>query len=175
MAGCFLYLSVRQGTAVDDREVLYSIQDKFRNLLRFGKFDVRKFDVLNIFQNETGPFFFLLGNNLEIANFDSPRMADVEGVGGSGSKHFWLRIFFLFLLESHCRIFLGSASRMLEPGCRVFDVCENQDGSEFFLYEYDSEAMFRDHLATDHFRRFDSLVGPWVVDKRVVTYRLNQA
>ncbi len=71
----------------------------------------------------------------------------------------------------------ASASRVLEPGCRVFDVCEKEDGSEFFLYEvYDSEAMFRDHLATGHFRRFDSLVAPWVVDKRVVTYRrLNQA
>jgi (4S)-4-hydroxy-5-phosphonooxypentane-2,3-dione isomerase len=66
----------------------------------------------------------------------------------------------------------ASASRMREPGCSVFDVCENQDGSEFFLYEvYDSEARFRDHLATEHFRHFDSLVAPWVVDKRVVTYR----
>jgi quinol monooxygenase YgiN len=65
----------------------------------------------------------------------------------------------------------ASASRTLEPGCSVFDVCESEDGSEVYLYEiYDSEAAFREHLATDHFRRFDALVAPWVVDKRVKTY-----
>jgi (4S)-4-hydroxy-5-phosphonooxypentane-2,3-dione isomerase len=65
----------------------------------------------------------------------------------------------------------ASASRTVEPGCSVFDVCESEDGSEVFLYEiYDSGAAFREHLATDHFRRFDALVAPWVVDKRVTTY-----
>jgi autoinducer 2-degrading protein len=63
------------------------------------------------------------------------------------------------------------ASLTLEPGCSVFDVCESEDGSEVFLYEiYDSEAAFREHLAMDHFRHFDALVSPWVVDKRVTTY-----
>jgi quinol monooxygenase YgiN len=71
----------------------------------------------------------------------------------------------------------ASASRKLEPGCSVFDVCENQDGTEIFLYEvYDSEAAFTEHLASDHFRRFDAMVAPWIVDKRVTTYhRLVQA
>jgi (4S)-4-hydroxy-5-phosphonooxypentane-2,3-dione isomerase len=33
----------------------------------------------------------------------------------------------------------AAAARTLEPGCSVFDVCENQDGSEVFLYEvYDN-------------------------------------
>jgi autoinducer 2-degrading protein len=63
------------------------------------------------------------------------------------------------------------ASRTLEPGCSVFDVCASEDGSEVFLYEiYDSEAAFREHLVTDHFRRFDALVGTWVINKRVTTY-----
>ena len=63
-------------------------------------------------------------------------------------------------------------SRAFEPGCSVFDVCEDACGSEFFLYEvYDEEAAFKVHLATEHFRRFDALVTPWVIDKRVMTYR----
>ena len=63
-----------------------------------------------------------------------------------------------------------------EPGCSVFDVCEGKDG-DIFLYEvYDDEPAFKAHLATDHFKRFDSKVAPWVVDKRVTTYhRLDSA
>lgn len=69
----------------------------------------------------------------------------------------------------------SSTSVRDEPGCSVFDVCEKADGSEIFLYEiYDDEAAFKAHLATDHFKRFDAQVGPWVVDKRIVTFnRLN--
>jgi autoinducer 2-degrading protein len=65
----------------------------------------------------------------------------------------------------------ATASRELEPGCRQFDVCETADASEIFLYEvYDSEAAFKAHLASDHFKRFDARVKPWVDDKRVLTY-----
>ena len=65
----------------------------------------------------------------------------------------------------------AAASLRLEPGCSVFDVCEGADEAEIFLYEvYDSEAAFREHLATEHFRRFDALVAPWVHEKRVLTY-----
>jgi len=65
----------------------------------------------------------------------------------------------------------AAASLRLEPGCSVFDVCEGADGTEIFLYEiYDSEAAFKEHLATEHFRRFDVLVTPWVREKRVLTY-----
>ncbi|HUP97074.1 MAG TPA: putative quinol monooxygenase [Usitatibacter sp.] len=69
----------------------------------------------------------------------------------------------------------ASASVAHEPGCSVFDVCEKEEGSEIFLYEiYDDEAAFKAHLATDHFRRFDAQVAPWVAEKRVLTYhRLN--
>ena len=65
----------------------------------------------------------------------------------------------------------AAASVAREPGCSVFDVCEKADGSEMFLYEvYDDEGAFKAHLATDHFKRFDSLAAPWVADKRVLTY-----
>jgi quinol monooxygenase YgiN len=71
----------------------------------------------------------------------------------------------------------AAASLRLEPGCSVFDVCEAGDGAEIFLYEiYDSEAAFKEHLATAHFRRFDALVVPWVREKRVQPYhRLAQS
>ena len=66
----------------------------------------------------------------------------------------------------------AAASLHLEPGCRVFDVCEGAEGAEIFLYEiYDDAAAFRAHLATEHFRRFDALTAPWVHDKRVQTYQ----
>ena len=65
----------------------------------------------------------------------------------------------------------AAASVANEPGCSVFDVCERPDGSEIFLYEvYDDEPAFKAHLATDHFKRFDALVAPWVVEKRVLSY-----
>ena len=69
----------------------------------------------------------------------------------------------------------AAASVAQEPGCSVFDVCEKSDGSEIFLYEvYDDEPAFKAHLATGHFKRFDALVGPWVAEKRILTYnRLN--
>jgi autoinducer 2-degrading protein len=66
----------------------------------------------------------------------------------------------------------ATASRTLEPGCRQFDVCENADGGEVFLYEiYDDEAAFQAHLATEHYKRFSEAVKPWVADKRVLNYR----
>ncbi|MDX0967289.1 putative quinol monooxygenase [Sinorhizobium medicae] len=62
----------------------------------------------------------------------------------------------------------ASASRGSEPGCTVFDVWENQDGSEIFLYEvYNSEAAFKEHLSTEHFRRFETVVAPWIIDRHV--------
>ena len=65
----------------------------------------------------------------------------------------------------------ATASRTREPGCRQFDVCETPDGSEIFLYEvYDSEAAFKEHLATGHFRTFDATVKPWLEGKVVVAF-----
>jgi (4S)-4-hydroxy-5-phosphonooxypentane-2,3-dione isomerase len=66
----------------------------------------------------------------------------------------------------------ATASRTREPGCRTFDVCENADGSEIFLYEiYDDEAAFQAHLATDHYRRFSAQVADWVEHKQILKYR----
>ena len=65
----------------------------------------------------------------------------------------------------------ATASREREPGCRQFDVCETADGAGIFLYEvYDSEAAFKQHLATDHFLRFNERVTPWLADKRVLAF-----
>jgi len=67
----------------------------------------------------------------------------------------------------------AAASRTREPGCRLFDVCESADGAEIFLYEiYDDEAAFKDHLASEHFKRFNATVTPWVAEKRILNYRL---
>jgi quinol monooxygenase YgiN len=66
----------------------------------------------------------------------------------------------------------ATASREREPGCRQFDVCESADGAEIFLYEiYDDEAAFQAHLATEHYKRFNATVTPWVAEKRIVKYR----
>ena len=63
------------------------------------------------------------------------------------------------------------ASRITEPGCRQFDVCETADGAEIFLYEvYDDEAAFKAHLATAHYRDFNATTTPWVVLKRVTIF-----
>jgi (4S)-4-hydroxy-5-phosphonooxypentane-2,3-dione isomerase len=93
------------------------------------------------------------------------RRADYAGIVTFAVEPTYREAFRNAILEN------ASASRALEPGYSVFDVCESEDGSEIFLYEiYGSEAAFREHLATEHFRRFDALVAPWVVDKRVTTY-----
>ena len=64
----------------------------------------------------------------------------------------------------------AAASLRLEPGCHVFDVCEDP-GGDFFLYElYESTRAFQDHLAMDHFKKFDASCREWVVSKRVQRY-----
>ena len=66
------------------------------------------------------------------------------------------------------------ASREVEPGCLVFDVCTDPArAGGVFLYEiYRDEAAFRQHQREDHFLRFDKVVAPWVLDKAVRTYLL---
>lgn len=56
-----------------------------------------------------------------------------------------------------------------EPGCRYFDVAEARDSRPvFFLYElYDTEAAFKLHLDSQHFRDFDARVKPWIERKSV--------
>jgi quinol monooxygenase YgiN len=66
----------------------------------------------------------------------------------------------------------ATASREREPGCRQFDVCESGDGAEIFLYEvYDDEAAFQAHLVTDHYKRFNETVTPWVEVKRIIKFK----
>ena len=63
------------------------------------------------------------------------------------------------------------ASRTTEPGCRQFDVGETADGAEIFLYEiYDEEAAFKAHLATPHYKHFNTVTPPWVVLKKVTIF-----
>lgn len=65
-------------------------------------------------------------------------------------------------------------SLALEPGCQVFDVCAAPDDAcSVFLYEkYTSPAAFNEHLASEHFKAFDTVVSPWVVSKTVSTWSI---
>ena len=60
-----------------------------------------------------------------------------------------------------------------EEECLFFEVCRAPGGeSRWFLYEiYTTEAAFHEHLASPHFKTFDALVGPWVLDKQVQSWR----
>ena len=59
-----------------------------------------------------------------------------------------------------------------EADCVQFDVCVDPDApTRVFLYEvYRSADAFALHLASDHFKRFDETVAPWVVSKDVARF-----
>jgi quinol monooxygenase YgiN len=63
----------------------------------------------------------------------------------------------------------AEASRSLEPGCLIFDVCRwPDDHGRFLLYEiYTEKAAFQEHLESSHFKAFDEAVRSWVVEKKV--------
>ena len=66
------------------------------------------------------------------------------------------------------------ASREREPGCVVFDVCEDpaQPG-QVFLYEiYQDAAAFEQHKRETHFLDFDRKVAPWVQHRAIKIYSL---
>jgi autoinducer 2-degrading protein len=66
------------------------------------------------------------------------------------------------------------ASREREPGCVVFDVCEDpaQPG-QVFLYEiYTDATAFEQHKSAPHYLDFDRTVTPWVLHKAVKIYSL---
>ena len=68
----------------------------------------------------------------------------------------------------------AKASREREPGCLVFDVCEDpaQPG-QVFLYEiYTDAAAFDQHKREAHYLAFDRTVTPWVQHKAVKIYHL---
>lgn len=58
-----------------------------------------------------------------------------------------------------------------ESGCRRFDVClDPKNPAYVFLYElYDDRVAFEAHLATVHFRQFDSATAPMIREKKVRT------
>ena len=66
----------------------------------------------------------------------------------------------------------AQASKALEAGCRQFDVCvSEEDPANVFLYEvYDDRAAFEAHLATEHYKVFDTRVRGWVTNKRARFY-----
>ena len=57
----------------------------------------------------------------------------------------------------------------LEKDCHTFEIAWGEaDQNTLFLYEvYTDRAAFEAHLATSHFKTFDQLVAPWVVEKVV--------
>ncbi|WP_112321493.1 putative quinol monooxygenase [Oceanibium sediminis] len=58
-----------------------------------------------------------------------------------------------------------------EPGCQVFDVCQDPEApGHFILYElYDDKAAFTEHLDSAHFKAFDEEVEPLTRSKSVQT------
>lgn len=63
----------------------------------------------------------------------------------------------------------AQTSLAAEPGCLQFDVAwSDAEPERVFLYEvYESPAAFAAHLDTPHFREFDRLTAPMILDKRV--------
>lgn len=66
----------------------------------------------------------------------------------------------------------AATSLSKEPGCRQFDVATDlSQPEEVFLYElYDDAAAFEAHLASAHFKSFDTAVADMIAAKSVKTY-----
>jgi len=66
----------------------------------------------------------------------------------------------------------AATSMALEDKCLHFDVCTNPDSlNKVFLYEaYTDEAAFDAHLASKHFKDFDTLTRQMISAKEVATY-----
>jgi (4S)-4-hydroxy-5-phosphonooxypentane-2,3-dione isomerase len=64
------------------------------------------------------------------------------------------------------------SSTTLEPGCLVFDVCEDpaQKGGVFLYEVYRDQAAFEQHQREAHFLEFDRKVAPWVRNKALKLY-----
>lgn len=71
-------------------------------------------------------------------------------------------------------LMLAQADKSLakEPECHHFDVCADSAAPEkVFLHElYTNKAAFEAHLATPHFKEFDSAVASMLQSKAVKTY-----
>ncbi|MEM6712304.1 MAG: putative quinol monooxygenase [Pseudomonadota bacterium] len=66
----------------------------------------------------------------------------------------------------------ASISLKSEPECHRFDVCWNEsEPAEIFLYEiYENRAAFDNHLASEHFLRFDAAISDMIEAKSVKTF-----
>lgn len=64
------------------------------------------------------------------------------------------------------------SSMALEPGCVVFDVCEDpaHEGGVFLYEVYRDQAAFEQHKREQHFLDFDRKVAPWVRKKQLKLY-----
>jgi autoinducer 2-degrading protein len=84
------------------------------------------------------------------------------------------------LHEEHLASFLdevlqnATTSLELEAGCIRFDVCENGQECEVFLYEQyvDDHAFDEIHLKSSHFLDFNEITSPWVAKKSIQRYQL---
>lgn len=69
----------------------------------------------------------------------------------------------------------AAASVALEPGCTRFDVLEGDETDEVVLYElYDDAGAFAAHLASAHFRSFETASSPLVATKTVERLRAHE-
>ncbi len=63
-----------------------------------------------------------------------------------------------------------------EPECHRFDVAVSEDAAgDVFLYElYSDRAAFDAHLASAHFKAFDTKVADWMATKDVTCFQLRE-
>ncbi|HET7876937.1 MAG TPA: putative quinol monooxygenase [Methylomirabilota bacterium] len=55
-----------------------------------------------------------------------------------------------------------------EPGCLVFDVCQDEDPTKFLLYEvYRDRAAIEAHRKTAHYAQFRAASAPLILERRV--------
>ncbi|WP_171132864.1 MULTISPECIES: putative quinol monooxygenase [unclassified Ruegeria] len=76
-------------------------------------------------------------------------------------------------LETFLPLMVENAQTSLqqEPGCHQFDICRGDDPNQVFLYEiYDDRAAFDAHLASVHFKSFDSKVADMIEEKTVALF-----
>jgi len=74
---------------------------------------------------------------------------------------------FMPLMKANARTSLSD-----EDGCQRFDICTDPArANEVFLYElYDDAAAFEAHLASAHFKAFDTAISGMVASKSVQTF-----
>lgn len=79
---------------------------------------------------------------------------------------------FMPLMEAN-----AAASLANEPGCLRFDICVDEaDSQRIVLYEiYEDAAAFADHVASAHFKQFDSETKTLIASKAVRKFALARA